>query len=973
MMRRAQDGLVEEIVSLAQDAGVLLRNPFRVLQLSVWATLRDVGRRARSVESAVAVGLPPDPGPCPWLPLGGVDADAIQGARRALSSTLARVVCEFFWFWPLERDGGADAGLEALARGDLEGAESAWHSVAASGDGPQASTATHNLAVLVQIQALDSDPGTPPSLAAYRAGRRSRWPDVPGLWQNAMDDAGLWRIVRDRIAVLGDPAVPPDAEASVRQAVPLAVATLAVSLALRATARGYVRYGDALARMVGSWSAHMPPSYESPLQRGSRELRGAILTRCELLARACEADPNDGLAQALQLSQEMRPDLNALDLVLGRESPQRNEVFDAYARALFRALAATGTVRAPSAAHASLCSAALACAVDDELRQELQAWRGWILRTSPATPPSQPDSDNCFSMVGLDVYAANPFRVSELPVDADAALLARRKEQVDTSRASGTQVPDGPQPWMPVPDGREPQAVAQALGVLQDAAARNVWTLFWYWPQIGDPLVPDAALQGGSPSALADAVALWSEQARVLFDPLVPLHNLTLNAHMAALTERHADADAEARAWGAAYTRWVELLGAQSFNLWLAAHWLGSSTAALNTALRRHLLSMNVSLAMTAARNGNAQRAVQHIGVVERSGFPVQDIRHALRPAAGLMTAALGECHAAAQAQCANDASQGLGIAASLLDRCATLLSVLAELGPRDHATLREWRDSTALTACACVDAFAAHSGAWTDCGPMLERCLAVAASAKAQRAIQRSLLRVSSEEGAPRRQAAIEAKQSGAEASRPPADKAAPRGAPPEPAADKVAEPQTRRRVIVGSTAFGAGLVILCVLAGLVLQRDPARPPLTPVPTRTRPIVASTAQASGSPRATSTLLPTDCDPRIADVVDVNVPDGTVMRPGEEFTKTWSVKNASGCPWGNDVALRRTDDVLPGAPDQVSLPATDSGAVAEISVTLHAPDAPGTYHSVWGICRAGQDTEDCTKIWVEILVSDGQP
>src|SRR5690349_21676550 len=39
------------------------------------------------------------------------------------------------------------------------------------------------------------------------------------------------------------------------------------------------------------------------------------------------------------------------------------------------------------------------------------------------------------------------------------------------------------------------------------------------------------------------------------------------------------------------------------------------------------------------------------------------------------------------------------------------------------------------------------------------------------------------------------------------------------------------------------------------------------------------------------------CD-NLAFVADVNIPDGTSMSPGQDFLKTWRVKNTGSCPWG---------------------------------------------------------------------------
>ena len=62
-----------------------------------------------------------------------------------------------------------------------------------------------------------------------------------------------------------------------------------------------------------------------------------------------------------------------------------------------------------------------------------------------------------------------------------------------------------------------------------------------------------------------------------------------------------------------------------------------------------------------------------------------------------------------------------------------------------------------------------------------------------------------------------------------------------------------------------------------------------------------------GGPTETPTLLPGGvtatpvlCDALIYDpaTIDVNVPDNTEMQLGQEFVKTWLVKNNGSCTWG---------------------------------------------------------------------------
>lgn len=112
---------------------------------------------------------------------------------------------------------------------------------------------------------------------------------------------------------------------------------------------------------------------------------------------------------------------------------------------------------------------------------------------------------------------------------------------------------------------------------------------------------------------------------------------------------------------------------------------------------------------------------------------------------------------------------------------------------------------------------------------------------------------------------------------------------------------------------------------------------------TQTQPVAAQVTNASGTPEAL-------CDSLGYNVatVDVNVPDNTIMTPGQEFIKTWKVKNTGSCPWGAGYVL-----AYAGYSNQMSgqfialTEVIQPGQEVELSVQFEAPDAAGEYLSAW--------------------------
>ncbi|HXF86575.1 MAG TPA: NBR1-Ig-like domain-containing protein [Anaerolineales bacterium] len=128
-----------------------------------------------------------------------------------------------------------------------------------------------------------------------------------------------------------------------------------------------------------------------------------------------------------------------------------------------------------------------------------------------------------------------------------------------------------------------------------------------------------------------------------------------------------------------------------------------------------------------------------------------------------------------------------------------------------------------------------------------------------------------------------------------------------------------------------------------------PTPPPIeeTPAPsetaTATVPPVAQITDTAGTSIALCDYL--DFDPL---TIDVNVPDGTIMSPGQDFIKTWRVKNAGICPWGAGYVL-----TYAGYSDRMSgqfialTEVVQPGQEVELSVQFKAPSQPGEYLSAW--------------------------
>ena len=107
----------------------------------------------------------------------------------------------------------------------------------------------------------------------------------------------------------------------------------------------------------------------------------------------------------------------------------------------------------------------------------------------------------------------------------------------------------------------------------------------------------------------------------------------------------------------------------------------------------------------------------------------------------------------------------------------------------------------------------------------------------------------------------------------------------------------------------------------------------------------------------TETAIPTN-DPFVATpteitcdvssfLSDVTYLDGTEVTPGQDFVKTWKIKNTGSCTWGTGYSvIFAYGEKMSGVPEPFTSTVAPNEDV-EISVRFKAPDTTGQYSSVW--------------------------
>jgi ABC-type amino acid transport substrate-binding protein/putative hemolysin len=138
--------------------------------------------------------------------------------------------------------------------------------------------------------------------------------------------------------------------------------------------------------------------------------------------------------------------------------------------------------------------------------------------------------------------------------------------------------------------------------------------------------------------------------------------------------------------------------------------------------------------------------------------------------------------------------------------------------------------------------------------------------------------------------------------------------------------------------------------VAGLIeqyLKIDKQHQPIIPTPTP-QPLAAPTA--TPIPAESPTPVPCTNGSGYGEPLDLTIPDGTIMQPGQTFEKRWRITNAGTCPWTTAYAFvfaNKGNGASMGGQNAPITAAVPVGGSYDASVVMVAPTAPGTYMSYW--------------------------
>jgi hypothetical protein len=168
----------------------------------------------------------------------------------------------------------------------------------------------------------------------------------------------------------------------------------------------------------------------------------------------------------------------------------------------------------------------------------------------------------------------------------------------------------------------------------------------------------------------------------------------------------------------------------------------------------------------------------------------------------------------------------------------------------------------------------------------------------------------------------------------------------------------------------IGLAVVAVLVLAFLFARRPAATPePTTAPPAGFLPTATFFPSSTPGPLATvlASATPARCTDNTQFIKDVTVPDGSVMLPGQQFNKTWRIKNTGTCAWDSSYGLAfAAGNAMSGQPAQIQgIVSPDTNY--DVTVGMTAPTQPGDAQGWWQMVNS-KTVAFGPRLWVDVYV-----
>lgn len=316
-----------------------------------------------------------------------------------------------------------------------------------------------------------------------------------------------------------------------------------------------------------------------------------------------------------------------------------------------------------------------------------------------------------------ELYRLNSFRVTELPVDAEARDISRRQAVIKQAIEIGVPIPPGYGRVLPLKEQTGADQLSEAMQNLTDPGQRLIDEIFWFWPREMGKSREDPALTTLGSGEISQVYSNWLQLRDVPGDEGNALHNLAILSHVLALDWEHTalarDLQPEEQQerdtwWKRAFQSWRALLENEAFWSRVTARIRALDDPRLTTGmvqrirmnLPQALLSINAHLATNAAERDDVAECQRQLDLLHDSGFDKQDVSDALHHAVEPLRERIkAQCKKIDPQIVLDNLGQASDKTLTFLDQTEPMLKMLNRLLPAGDATRDGLHDEVASRA----------------------------------------------------------------------------------------------------------------------------------------------------------------------------------------------------------------------------------------------------------------------------------
>ncbi|MFY9269696.1 MAG: hypothetical protein WAO55_08125 [Candidatus Manganitrophaceae bacterium] len=314
-----------DLTQFLRGPDLLLKNTFRLAQMPVDASERELNKRQQMIEMVKTMNMPVSDGPSAIFPIESLeDGESFKEAIHRIRDPIHRLFDELFWFWPGSFGKSIeDQGLALLIENRMDEVIKLWK------DGERENenvVSSHNLAVLHQLIALeiekkflnaDEPLQTTKSFLGITLETKDvkvakkHWEESYSRWVRLVSQDKFWERIKDRIRSLNDRRLPVDFADWLRINLPSVLFSVNVGLIVRAAENGFdehiVRHREFLQN--SGFDHH---AVEAVLDTFMQKHRNRIDHLCKTAENSASKAPLGAHVAARQLAEQAESTLRLL-------------------------------------------------------------------------------------------------------------------------------------------------------------------------------------------------------------------------------------------------------------------------------------------------------------------------------------------------------------------------------------------------------------------------------------------------------------------------------------------------------------------------------------------------------------------------------------------------------------------------------------------------------------------------------------